>query len=193
MVESGDRRSRRSRSALQHALMDLVATTRFDRITVAQIIERADVGRTTFYKHFESKEDLFLSTHEGLILFFTRSLVGEGGDWPERPTPEMVQFLEMMQASGDMHYYLTWGGTVQRLLQKRLAAALCQTLSAYYRPNECRVPFEVLAQHVAASMVSLMDWWMAQHTPYPPAEFAAMLHEINQASLRAALNPSAKK
>ncbi len=47
--EKSDRRSRRSRRLIIDALLALMLEKRFDRITVQEIIDRADVGRTTFY------------------------------------------------------------------------------------------------------------------------------------------------
>src|SRR5260221_9921298 len=54
-----DRRTQRTRRRLSGALIELVEEKRFDDITVQNVIERADVGRATFYTHFRDKEDLF--------------------------------------------------------------------------------------------------------------------------------------
>jgi hypothetical protein len=62
-----DRRVQRSRAALQRALIDLIRERRYADITMQDIVDRANVGRTTFYLHFTSKDDLFLSCHEVII------------------------------------------------------------------------------------------------------------------------------
>ncbi|MEV6771549.1 helix-turn-helix domain-containing protein [Nocardia sp. NPDC051030] len=51
---------RRTRMALHRALMELMRTRPYDRITVRDIIDRADVGRSTFYAHYRDKDDLLL-------------------------------------------------------------------------------------------------------------------------------------
>jgi AcrR family transcriptional regulator len=56
-----DRRQRRSRKAIYDAFEALMSTEHYSQVTVAQIIERADVGRSTFYAHFETKDDLLRS------------------------------------------------------------------------------------------------------------------------------------
>ena len=53
-----DRRQRKSREAIFSAFTDLLAQKDFSRITVEEIIEKADVSRSTFYAHFETKEYL---------------------------------------------------------------------------------------------------------------------------------------
>src|ERR687893_810862 len=59
--QKSDRRSRRSRRLIVDALLALMQEKRYDRITVQEIIDRADVGRTTFYAQFQSKEDVLQS------------------------------------------------------------------------------------------------------------------------------------
>jgi AcrR family transcriptional regulator len=67
---STDRRVQRSRALLQQAQIDLMGERRYAEITVQDIVDRANVGRTTFYLHFTSKDDLFLSCHEAIISEF---------------------------------------------------------------------------------------------------------------------------
>jgi AcrR family transcriptional regulator len=55
-----DRRVRRTRSLLHRALIELMLEHRYERITVRDILARADVGRSTFYAHFRDKDDLLL-------------------------------------------------------------------------------------------------------------------------------------
>lgn len=56
-----DRRQRKSRRAIFAAFESLMAEEHYSQVTVAQIIERADIGRSTFYAHFETKDDLLRS------------------------------------------------------------------------------------------------------------------------------------
>lgn len=47
-----DRRSERTRQLLNAALIELMLEQRYDEITVQDIIDRANIGRSTFYAHF---------------------------------------------------------------------------------------------------------------------------------------------
>src|SRR5262249_35976731 len=57
-----DRRSQRTRELLNTALVELMLEKQFDAITVQDILERANVGRSTFYGHYTSKDDLLFNS-----------------------------------------------------------------------------------------------------------------------------------
>jgi AcrR family transcriptional regulator len=186
-----DRRAQRSRRLLQQALMSLVAEKRFDKITVQDIIERADVGRTTFYAHFEGKEQLFLSTHDRIIQILGQSFFDAEGNWLPEPAPEIIFFLGTMQDSRGMHFYLTFGtetGGVHRPMKERIAGVLEAYLRDVFDEGRSAIPFEILAHYVAGSTISMMTWWMDKRTPHTGPEMARMVHQMNSAVLRAALD-----
>ena len=53
-----DRRQRKTRQAIYAAFEELMAEQHYSEVTVAQVIKRADIGRSTFYAHFETKDEL---------------------------------------------------------------------------------------------------------------------------------------
>ncbi|NUT38706.1 MAG: TetR/AcrR family transcriptional regulator [Thermoactinospora sp.] len=63
---SGDRRVRRTRQAVQRALIELILDKGYDAVTVTDVINRADVGRSTFYAHFTDKQDVLFSNLDEL-------------------------------------------------------------------------------------------------------------------------------
>ncbi|MFD3510820.1 TetR/AcrR family transcriptional regulator [Nocardia sp. NPDC058666] len=60
MAQHPDRRVRRTRDTLHQALIELMIERGYDKVTVRDIIDRADVGRSTFYAHYRDKDDLLL-------------------------------------------------------------------------------------------------------------------------------------
>ncbi|MBH0778562.1 TetR/AcrR family transcriptional regulator [Nocardia bovistercoris] len=60
MSKGTDRRVRRTRALLHNALLELMVEGSYERISVGDILERADIGRSTFYAHFRDKDDLLL-------------------------------------------------------------------------------------------------------------------------------------
>lgn len=68
-----DLRIRRTRARLGAALIALIEEKAMDEVTVREVLERAQVGRSTFYVHYEDKDDLFLSQlEEGLQMWSNR-------------------------------------------------------------------------------------------------------------------------
>src|SRR5579884_43250 len=67
MPAKPDRRVRRTHELLEAALLSLIKEKEFDRISVQEIIDRANVARATFYSHYDNKEDLLESGFEGVL------------------------------------------------------------------------------------------------------------------------------
>jgi AcrR family transcriptional regulator len=190
-MTQNDRRVQRTKHLLEDALTQLMAEKRFDKITIQDILDRADVGRTTFYAHFQSKEDLFLSTHEGMVDVVSGSFFSENGDLSSTPSSDLIATLELAQQSGDARFYLTWGddtGKILQLLKDRLAEKLEAQLQVHFKELNSVIPFDVLTQQVATSMISLLNWWMDKRMPYSAQQMAIMLHQMNITVLRQALD-----
>src|SRR4029450_490800 len=66
VMGDGDRRVRRTRRILGEALVSLVLEKGYDQITVQDILDRADVGRSTFYAHYRDKDALFLANFDDM-------------------------------------------------------------------------------------------------------------------------------
>ena len=78
-----DRRVQRTQKHLQNALIELINERQYDVITVQDVVDRANVGRTTFYLHYTNKDDLFMSCHEAIVSEFYTGLL-----YPYPPSPE---------------------------------------------------------------------------------------------------------
>jgi AcrR family transcriptional regulator len=61
-----DRRVARTRNALHQALISLILRKGYDATTIQDIIDKADVGRSTFYAHYTGKDDLLHGGFERL-------------------------------------------------------------------------------------------------------------------------------
>ena len=125
-----DARVRRTRDALGDALISLMQTQPFDSITVQNVLDRARISRSTFYKHFSDKDDLFMSDVDELFQFFATTL-SRSGERSDRVFPvkeffthvrEMRVLVKSLIASGKL------SGNLQ-LAQLHFARGIEQRLS----------------------------------------------------------------
>src|ERR1700686_4075388 len=101
-----DRRVLRTRDALGDALVDLMHEKSFDDITVQQLLDRAGVGRSTFYVHYRDKDDLFLSDVEDFLELVSSALKRQGAS-TKRLLPVQELFTHIREVR---EFYASLGG-----------------------------------------------------------------------------------
>jgi AcrR family transcriptional regulator len=171
-----DRRVVRTRDTLGDALVELIREKPFDEITVQQILDRAGVGRSTFYTHYRDKEDLFLSDVEDFFAMFSTMLTRNGAD-ARRLAPvaefcahiaDVRDFISALHAAGKMDDVFMLGrGFFARSIEERLKLA-----GIVAEPTRLAAQ----AHALAASMFALIDWWIDHGMKGDPKEIDAVFH-----------------
>lgn len=108
-----DRRVGRTQQLLFDALLALVQEKRYNKITVQEILDRANVGRSTFYAHFQDKDDLLTGNFATLAVGevfaeMGKAPQGEGDGKEERAISQqiVVPMLSLLQHARDnFHLY----------------------------------------------------------------------------------------
>jgi AcrR family transcriptional regulator len=166
--DASDRRSRRSRRLIAESLIELMAEVRYDRITVQQIIDRADVGRSTFYAHFRDKEDVLISESERVLAHFHDRLEPDGaGD--QRLFPSLGLFRHVGEQHRLFHALVRGHAidAVYRAWQRYLCAGLERRLAELDGDRDATsVPLPILSGYVAGTFLGLVRWWLEQGRPY---------------------------
>jgi AcrR family transcriptional regulator len=190
-----DRRSQRTQRILHEALMSLMQEKRYEDITVQDIIERADVGRSTFYSHYQDKEDLMTS---GLIHFmeiFSNSHAHSStpGDLHLLPTKEL---LDHVQQNLNVFKGMMSGRGVELFFEKGQeywVQNITNELQAQLREGEQPVvPIPLLASLVAGTFITMLRWWINKKMPYSPDEMDMMLQRFIQPGVEKCLQVSAQ-
>jgi len=186
-----DRRTQRTKHQLGRALVELVEQKRFDDITVQEVIERADVGRSTFYTHFRDKEDLFRKDWEKFLDFLVQQIdwdkAGKGSFMP------IVFFFSHLQDVQTFYKGLVLSRKTDAVfksgteyLSHQIEVALNRRIK--HKPS---IPIPILANYLANEVFSLLRWWLDQNMPYPPQRMDEIFHDLVNPTIEAALQNSA--
>lgn len=190
-----DRRTQRTIQLLREALMALIMAKRYETITVQDILERANVGRSTFYTHYYDKDDLLLSNLEWLIETLSAGLA-QGLARPQAHLPTLALFQHVQQ-----HYYLYEAlarGQAAEMLLKRVQTYLTQTLEAQLQrqfppTTDNAPPLSALAAYTAGTFVLLLHWWLENKMPYSPEQMDALFRQLVLPGLRQVLGERGKQ
>ena len=153
-----DRRVRRTKQSLHDALIGLSHNHPYDSIAVHDILERADVGRSTFYSHFRDKGDLLESSIEALI----RSL--PCGDQHSNPVERIIAFSRPLLDHIDGVRRTRQPGmppgsrdALHDHLQAVLETVIADKLDGITLRHSTAAPSELIARHVASTFVLVLD------------------------------------
>ena len=175
-----DARVRRTRDALGDALVALMQEKPFDTITVQDVLDRAKVGRSTFYAHFSDKDDLLMSDAEEFFESLS-NVLSVRGDTSDRVFPvreffshitEAKPFVDALMASGKFHDNMELAhGMFARGIERRLSELpRGQGISAAERP--------AIAFAHAGALLSLLTWWVDRGMRQPPEEMDQLFHKM---------------
>lgn len=175
-----DRRVRRTRDALGDALLALIQEKPFDDITVQEVLDRADIGRSTFYAHYRDKDDLFLSDLEDFFEPMSTVLLRHP-DGSNRVAPvrelfahvaEMRHLHAAIVASGKMRDFQEMG---QEYFVRAIEQRLGELPSTRTKSSEERT---AMAHAFAGAMLSLLSWWLHHGANPSPEEMDKLFHRM---------------
>ena len=179
-MEKTDRRVGRTKRMLRQAVVELVTEKGFEAITIRDITERADVAYATFFRHYESKEALLIEQVEILIKDFEEVAHASAVDSPI----EAEGVLLFTHIKDNRHFY-------RKLLSKyagqsfliRLKEVISRHTRAYIEPfyaqgKQPLIPLEIALNHIAASALELVIWWLEHNSPLSPAQMADIYRRL---------------
>lgn len=166
-----DQRTRKTRKALLDSLVGLVHERRFDEIAVGDIIERAEVGRSTFYDHYRSKDDMIVETMAGMLAVMA-NVVTESAD---------VAHLELVlrhfqdNRKSARHFFASNSGAP---VMSRVSRELARLIEAHLELRKEKrgvsplIPLPLIAAQVADAQFALVRAWLADENSCSVGELA---------------------
>jgi AcrR family transcriptional regulator len=177
--ESGDARAVRTRDALASALIELMHERAFDQISVQDICERAQVGRSTFYAHFQDRDELFIRHIVEFARIMSERLVWDDAArsyrfpiaWLFDHVRQMRPLFDSLRAARKLEF-------VMKVWQNNFAEGFEQRVQQVRAGAVAPVAASVLAQHLAGSIITQMIWWMDHHQPHTAEEMERQFEKL---------------
>ena len=181
---STDRRSARTRRLLHQALMQLIVSKDYESITVQDLIDEADIGRSTFYAHYAGKDDLLRQGFEHLRAELG-SAASPGG------VSEPLAFSAAMFAHAERYKHIyralvgsRGNGIVLAEIRKVLLDRVGKDLGNCAAPD---VPKELMARFLVDSFQSVLTWWLERRPKLSAGEIDTIFRNMLGPTLRSVL------
>ncbi|MCA9975483.1 MAG: TetR/AcrR family transcriptional regulator [Anaerolineales bacterium] len=180
-----DRRVLRTRKQLSEALLTLILEKGYDAVTIEEITERANLGRTTFYLHYKDKDELLYKSLETVF----DDLVDQIEPYPKEEwsmTGDRLSGLAFYHAAENAQLYKIilsgQGGTsIAQRIREYIAQTAIRIINTHYAPyiSSSPVPIEVLGSYIASSMMGLITWWLENDQPYTAEQMHIFFQQLN--------------
>jgi AcrR family transcriptional regulator len=187
-VRNTDRDPRivRSTRALGRALIELIQERDYDEISVQQILDRAGVGRSTFYAHYRNKNDALLSSYEELFGWASSRL--------DRPSALGYRLFPVTEFVGHIveQHELTDALRRSALLEELWgsftghAAAIIERRLTGCPPLESGISGPLVARMLAGALVEMVRWHQEGPSRATPQQLDAAFHAFARGVLRRA-------
>ena len=178
-----DRRVTRSREALHQALLSLIMEKGYEAITVDEICERANVGRSTFYAHFTSKDDLKRRGLEHLRRELIERQKGASG-LTGTNVPGLAFTLTMFEHARDhIHLYRALvgsrGGAIAlSTIRQTLCEIVRRELAEIRSKDSDGAPRELAVQYIVGAFMAVLTWWLDGGAKLPPQRINAVFQRL---------------
>jgi AcrR family transcriptional regulator len=167
-----DRRIRRTKKALEDALIALALDNEYDEITIQQITDRADIGYRTFFRHYSDKDDLLKEVLSSTMMELRELMVPPRPELFAAPSFEAaasrngeVLFLHVQEHS-DLYRVLLRS---ERTFVDSVKEFACEEIKANFGPLiQGDIPIEIVANHMISSALALVRWWLGTDMSYSP-------------------------
>lgn len=185
-----DRRQQKTRAAIFQAFSSLLSEKSYNHITVQEIIDRANVGRTTFYAHFETKDDLLKALCEELFGHILASAMDcshthglcSNGNVPESIFCHLLQHLQ--ENDNNILGLLSCESSeiFLRYFKDSLSSLIQSQFMEQNRPINRDFPDDFLVNHISGSFVEMVLWWVKGRMKQTPEDldryFRAVIEPI---------------
>jgi AcrR family transcriptional regulator len=178
--EMPDRRVQRTKASLRNALIGLAREKPYPMIAVKEILERANVGRSTFYTHFSDKDELLDSGIREILAGVDLGGSRDAGARALAFALPILKYIDEHRRHADgpkmaRQSRLAMHAHLEHLLSDRIAEDIADS---WTKTSSTDIPPQLLARHIAGTFVLLLNWWIDTESPLTPAEVEARFRAL---------------
>ena len=181
MEKTMDRRQKKTREAIFNAFSELLSKKHYHQITVGEIIERADVGRATFYAHFETKDYLLKELCEELFCHIFDA--NEAGGEKHRhifecdaPSSVILHLLQHLQKNDNHILELLACENNElflRYFKENLKVLIQKQPQLFGNKKDGAIPEDYWINHISTTFVETLRWWLDHGRKESPETLSA--------------------
>lgn len=179
-----DRRIAKTRQAIMEAFVMLMGEKSFEKITIQEIADRANVNRGTVYLHFTDKYALLDQCIETYLQLLYETCLPDGEPSEVSAKALLLRTFEFLQRNASIYATLMTSKGVPAF-RNRMKAMMEQGIGEIIK--NCGIgpgiSPEILVQFLAVAVAGLMEWWMVRSMPYTPEEMVEQLLLILERNL----------
>lgn len=163
-----DRRQRKTREAIFSAFTELLSKKDFNQITVGEIIEKADIGRATFYAHFETKDFLLKELCEELFCHIFDAIDNHQSEHKhifdcDAPDSVFLHLFQHLQKNDNNILGLLSCQNNELFLQyfkNNLKKLVITQLPLFESKKSKKLPESFWINHISSTFVETLKWWL---------------------------------
>lgn len=185
-----DRRALRSKRLIVGALRELILEKDYKKISVSDIVERADIGRATFYAHFEDKDDLGKFMFGQLMAQIENEIqiILDKSDEPDNAYQKLVPSLALFCIAAEKHRWFRLNATNPEFGLGMLVKPLVDRMEAQldniaFTGSSDEVPRRISATFLISALISLLSDWVLDDMPSSPETMDRMYQTLAKPTL----------
>lgn len=173
MVENEDRRVRRTRKLIQDALFSLMQEYPYAKIRISQITARADISRSTFYLHYQTKEELLLSVVDEIIDQYFKAI--DQADGSAKVSPAFLLF-QNWKANLDKMKLIVDAGMEYRIFQR---LRVFNRQRAYHPQSRNNLLDDYIRTLLDGAAFALLIRWTQDDARIPVSQMEQLFYSLN--------------
>lgn len=180
-----DRRIDKTQQALRDAMSSLIDEKPYEQITVKDLVERANVARSSFYAHFRDKDDLLLSGFKMIGINSSDDIFGDA-EAHDYPNFAIVLFRGSEQFKSMSRAFLTLdSGTVaSHHIRNMLIIQTRDWIKRNSKGEASAADIEAIVHYLASALLGLLTWWVNNDFPHSAQVMSDKFNQLAVNGLR---------